>query len=107
MKYVPLVVAVLIMSCSTNDVTAQDVGNQASKHQNDPPLTQRIIDDTLWRIKMISGIAHRELLGVSSDRPLWFRCGPFWVDIHGQLIAPNDRAIGFWGVDVPTVPMRR
>ncbi len=44
-------------------------------------------------------IARRESLLFLSDWSLEHRCGRYWVDRFSRLIAPNDRPVGYWGID--------
>jgi len=113
MKYLSIVITVVFLNAYAFTATAQDLESNNSVEQNESPAVSQFISKAIKHIQRFSDLAKRELLQTTSVRNLQFRCGRYWVDVYGKLIAPDDREIGIWGVDfpahgvIPIGPIRR
>lgn len=101
--------AIAVITCFS-DASAQESNQPIPDQENVSPWNPSLQTSPDLLIQKKRDIDDRESLLKTSLRDLRFRCGRYWVDNYSKLIAPDDREIGIWGIDIPAakfVPMRR
>lgn len=103
MKAFTLLTIAVLLSCSPDCVAAQEnQGDTAiQNHQNVTSSVGQLLSRLSQRFEDHLDRLQSHVLPFWSQRELMQRCGNYWVSTYSKLIAPNDREIGFWGIETP------
>lgn len=102
MKTWSMVVAFVLFSFVPQFAIGQETKIAAENTETRIPFTiERFVDRVLFNIEDSFDWLAGTSLAFWSDRELLQRCGRYWVDAYGDLIAPDNREIGIWGIDDP------